>query len=122
VSPKTVSENPPSEKQITETKPEDKNADKQPDQGEIWFSVQVASSPKNKPDKSAGLQGVDSVLRLESGDRYKYVAGKFYNYDDASSYRRKISDLYPDAFVIAVKDKTIISLKAAIEEKKKLKQ
>jgi N-acetylmuramoyl-L-alanine amidase len=121
-----LSENVPSEKLITEikpeTKPEEKKNEKQTIPGEIWFSVQIASSPKNKPDKSGSLKGVEKVTILESGERYKYVAGKFYNYDDASSYRKKISDLYPDAFVIAVKDKTIISLKAAIEEKKKLKQ
>ncbi len=86
---------------------------------EIWFAVQIASSPKNKPDKSASLKGVENIIRLETGERYKYAAGKFDKYEDASSYRKKISDLYPDAFVIAVKNKTIIPLKEAIEEKKK---
>ena len=36
-----------------------------------------------------------------------------------STYRKKIEDIYPDAFVIAVKDNKILPLQQALEQEKK---
>jgi N-acetylmuramoyl-L-alanine amidase len=109
---KPVSE--PSQAQVQETKTKVVSA---PDSvSEIWFAIQIASSPKDKPKNIDALKDAGPITRLESGDRYKYVTGKYYKYDDATSYRRKISERYPDAFVIAVKGKTIIPLKDALKK------
>ena len=39
----------------------------------------------------------------------------------AVRYRKKIEDIYPDAFVIAVKDNKILPLQQALEQKKNKK-
>ena len=44
----------------------------------------------------------------------------FLSYEEASAYRKKLTTIYPDAFVIAVREKSIIPLREAIEEKKKI--
>jgi len=83
---------------------------------EIWFAIQIASSPKDKPKDIDKLKNTGPVIRVESGGRYKYITGRYNNYDDATSYRRKISDLYPDAFVVAFKGQNMISLNEALKK------
>ena len=62
------------------------------------------------------MRNAGAVSRIDAGDRFKYIAGRFINYDEATQYRRKISDLYPDAFVVAFKGQKMISLKEALKK------
>lgn len=82
---------------------------------EIWFMVQVAALPKNKAPKNTSFRGIDAITRLDAGDRYKFGAGKFSSYNDAVKYRRSLSDKYPDAFVIAVRNGRVIPLNEALK-------
>jgi N-acetylmuramoyl-L-alanine amidase len=84
--------------------------------GEIWFAVQIASAPKNSPKNINTLKNAGTVTRIDAGDRYKYISGKYNNYDDATQNRRKISDLYPDAFVVAFKGQKMIPLMEALKK------
>ncbi len=52
-------------------------------------------------------------------ERYKYATGRFGEYAEAVKYRRKIEEIYPDAFVIALKDNKILPLQQALDLKKK---
>ena len=85
---------------------------------EIFFMVQVSAVPKSKAPKQVRLKGIETFERIESGERYKYAAGKFSEFEQALTYRRTISKDYPDAFVIAVRNGKIIPLKEAVEAKK----
>ncbi len=83
---------------------------------EIWFAVQIASAPKNKPKDITSLKNAGPVIRIDTGDRYKYITGRYNNYDNATQNRRKISDLYPDAFVVAFKGQKMIPLADALKK------
>lgn len=85
---------------------------------EIYFTVQLSAVPKNKAPKQIIFKGIGSFERIESGERYKYTAGKFNEIDQALAYRRTIAKDHPDAFVIAVQNGKIIPLREAVEAKK----
>lgn len=96
---------------LSETRPEGVNDD-------IMFMVQIAAVPKSTPIGISQLRGIDTVTKIDEGERSRYAAGIFSVYDDAVKYRRNLSLRFPDAFVIAVRNKKIIPLKEAIEAKK----
>jgi N-acetylmuramoyl-L-alanine amidase len=85
---------------------------------EIYFTVQLSAVPKNKAPKQVRFKGIESFERIDSGERYKYTAGKFSEVDQALAYRRTIAKDHPDAFVIAVQNGKIIPLREAVEAKK----
>lgn len=87
----------------------------------VVFMVQIAAVPGTSRAKDEKFQGVETITRLSDGDRIKYGAGKFADYEDAVQYRRSLTSEYPDAFVIAVRDGRIIPLREAINEVKKKK-
>jgi N-acetylmuramoyl-L-alanine amidase len=82
---------------------------------DIYFTVQISAVPKSKAPKQVRFKGIESFERIESGERYKYITGKFSEIDQALSYRRTIAKDYPDAFVIAVQNGKIIPLREAVE-------
>jgi N-acetylmuramoyl-L-alanine amidase len=84
----------------------------------IYFTVQISAVPKSKAPKQIRFKGIETFDRIESGERYKYVAGKFSIIDQALAYRRTIAKDHPDAFVIAVQNGKIIPLREAVEAKK----
>ncbi|MCJ7820045.1 MAG: N-acetylmuramoyl-L-alanine amidase, partial [Bacteroidales bacterium] len=82
----------------------------------IVFMVQIAAVPKNKTSEEVSFKGIDTVTRIESGERYKYAAGRFSLFEEAVEYRRVITKDYPDAYVIAVRNGKVIPLKDAVDE------
>jgi len=88
-------------------------------EGDIFFMVQIATSSSRTAVKPENFKNVQDISELESNDRYRYAAGRFANYPDAVKYRKKLETLYPDAFVIAVKENKIVPLQQAMEQKKK---
>jgi N-acetylmuramoyl-L-alanine amidase len=87
--------------------------------GEIVFMVQIATSSSKNEIKPENFNGIRDVVEINSQDRYKYASGNFSDYSEAASYRKKIEAVYPDAFVIAVKDNKILPLQQALEQMKK---
>jgi len=85
---------------------------------EIYFTVQLSAVPKNKVPKQVRFKGIESFERIDSGERYKYTAGRFSEIDQAMAFRRTISKDHPDAFVIAIQNGKTIPLKEAVEAKK----
>jgi N-acetylmuramoyl-L-alanine amidase len=96
---------------MTETRPQEVKDD-------IMFMVQITALPKSKPASQSQLNGIDTVTRIDDGERTRYAAGVFSIYDDAVKYRRTLTLRFPDAFVIAVRNNKIIPLNEAIEAKK----
>jgi N-acetylmuramoyl-L-alanine amidase len=83
----------------------------------IIYMVQIATSGKKIEIKPSNFKNIKEIVELYSGNRFRYATGRFNDYDQAVSYRKKIENIYPDAFVIAVKDNKILPLQEALEKK-----
>jgi N-acetylmuramoyl-L-alanine amidase len=81
---------------------------------QVFFMVQISAVPRDREMSQAELSGITEVTMIDDGDRIKYAAGKFRVYDEAVEYRRTLTAKFPDAFVIAVKNGSIMPLKEAI--------
>lgn len=89
---------------------------------DIVFMVQVAAMPAGRELSQGLLKGIETITRIEDGERTKYAAGKYVLYDDALKYRRTLTGRFPDAFVIAVRNGKIMPLREAIEAQKRKQQ
>jgi N-acetylmuramoyl-L-alanine amidase len=87
-----------------------------PPKGTIIYMVQISASPKKIPLKPENFRNLNDVSELFSGGRYRYASGRFTEYDSAALYRKKVGSLYPDAFVIAVKDNKIVPLQETLDK------
>jgi N-acetylmuramoyl-L-alanine amidase len=86
---------------------------------EIIFMVQIKTSSTKTEIKPENFKGLSDIIEISTSDRFKYATGKFADYPEAAGYRKKIETMYPDAFVIAVKDNKILPLQQALEFLKK---
>jgi N-acetylmuramoyl-L-alanine amidase len=86
---------------------------------ELLFMVQVATSSVKTDINSDNFKGLTDIVEIDSPGRFKYATGRFTEYNEAVKYRKKLETIYPDAFVIAVKDNKILPLQQALEQKKK---
>jgi len=84
---------------------------------DIAFMVQIATSKSRTEIRPENFKGLKDVSEIYNPERYKYVTGKFADYKSAVEYRKKIEEIYPDAFVIAVRDNKIVPLQEALEKK-----
>lgn len=82
------------------------------------FMVQIASSSSQTEIKAENFKGLKEVIELNGQDWFKYATGRFSEFSAAVNYRKKLKDIYPDAFVIAVKDNKIVPLQQALDQKK----
>jgi len=89
--------------------------------GKIIFMVQVANSASDTEIKPGNFNGINDITELKANNRFKYATGRFDDYTEAVKLRKKIELIYPDAFVIAVKDNKILPLQQALEQKRKSK-
>jgi N-acetylmuramoyl-L-alanine amidase len=87
--------------------------------GEIFFMVQVKTSSSRTELKPENFKGLKDITEINSNDRFKYASGNFTDYSSAVEYRKKLDSVFPDAFVIAIKDNKILPLQQALEQKKK---
>ena len=85
----------------------------------IMFMVQISSSIEKKELKPKNFKGVEDVTELVAQNRYRYASGSFRKFSEAVEYRKKMSAIFPDAFVIAVRDNKILPLQQALEKKRK---
>jgi len=86
---------------------------------ELVFMVQVNTTSTRIGTDPLNFKGLTDITEINAEDRYKYATGSFKEYSEAVRYRKKIESIYPDAFVIAVKDNKILPLQQALEQKKK---
>ena len=85
----------------------------------ILYSVQVATSVKKINIKPSNFKNLKNISELVAGNRYRYASGLYENYDSAVLYRKKLEKIYPDAFVIAVRNSKIIPLQEVLDRRKK---
>lgn len=86
-----------------------------PAEAGLRFMVQITTSAYRKEIKAENFRGIADVTEFRSDDRFRYAAGNFVNYNDAVEYRKQILGLYPDAFIIAVRENKIIPLQEALD-------
>jgi len=84
----------------------------------IEFKVQVASSATKKEISPRNFRGLTDISELAAPDRYRYTSGSFTNYTEAADHRKKLETIYPDAFVVAVKDNKLVPLQQAMDQQK----
>jgi len=86
---------------------------------EIIFKVQVRTSSSRIETRPENFKSLKDITELITPGRFKYVTGSFSEYPEAVVYRKKMEAIYPDAFVIAVKNNKILPLQQALEQKRK---
>jgi N-acetylmuramoyl-L-alanine amidase len=86
--------------------------------GEIVFKVQIATSSSKTAIRPENFKGLTDVVEINIQDRFRYATGSFNDYSSAVKYRKKLDSVYPDAFVIAVKNNKILPLQQALEQNK----
>ncbi len=85
----------------------------------IIFTVQVATSVKKKDIKPSNFRNLKDISELNFGGRYRYTSGVFTDYDKAVEYRKQLETIYPDAFVVAVRNNKILPLQDVLEKNRK---
>jgi N-acetylmuramoyl-L-alanine amidase len=85
------------------------------------FMVQVVTSAKKIDIKPANFKGINDIVQLLSGSKFRYATGAFTDYSKALEYRKQIQKVYPDAYVIAVRNDKILPLREALDNKPKKK-
>lgn len=102
----------PAEKEETEKSQNRESEDN------IIFMVQIASSKKPVGIEPARFKGLKDVREIPSGNLFKYATGQSFAYQEALEKKENLKTLFPDAFIIALKNGKIIPLKEALDEKK----
>lgn len=83
--------------------------------GDLSFMVQIATSAEKLIINADNFKGLPGIIEISAQDRYKYATGKFENYQDAVTHRKSVESIFPDAFVIAVRNNKILPLQEALE-------
>ncbi len=82
----------------------------------VEFKVQIAASSKPIPPNSHTFKGLNGVTEYHVGDIYKYAVGSSPTFQEIISYSKQVKERFPDAFIIAVKNRDIIPLDEALQE------
>lgn len=83
--------------------------------GKTIFMVQIATSSKRLDIKPGKFKNLSEITEITTGNRYRYATGNFEDYSKAVEYRKEVERIYPDAFVIAVKNNKILPLQEALD-------
>lgn len=89
--------------------------------GKIIFTIQVAASAKRMEIKPGNFRNLKDISEIPDGSRYRYTSGIFFEYDKAVIYRNQLESVYPDAFVIAVRDNKKLPLQEVLDKTRKSK-
>ena len=72
------------------------------------FKVQVLTSSSKLKAGDARFKGLTGVDSYQEGGIYKYTVGASENYNEINRLRRKVSEKFPGAFIIAFKKKQLL--------------
>ena len=82
----------------------------------IFFTIQVASSGRVMKEDHEIFTMFDTVYSFKKDDSFKYTVGQFTSYGNALEYSREVRTRVNGAFVIAVKNNKIITVREALDE------
>jgi len=120
--------NQPDESQVVEENPEKEteklqyNPNVKPNAAKIRFKVQITSSSQSIPFDSEffssynNMEGFDQIEEFKVSNTYKYAVGNAYSYNEIVKINQKVKKKIPDAFIIAVKENSIIPVYQALQE------
>jgi N-acetylmuramoyl-L-alanine amidase len=81
--------------------PEDSASFQSEEAARVIYRVQFASSPEEKPVIAAEFKGLRQVWKYYQNGLYKYTAGYFRSFGEASEYRTQVINKgFKDAFVV----------------------
>lgn len=81
----------------------------------IKFSVQVAASNRPIPLSSDFFKGHNRVEEHKISDSYKYTIGESSDFNQIRKLKDKIEKDFPDAFIVAFQQDTIIPVQKALK-------
>lgn len=83
-------------------------------QDTIKFMVQISSSHNRIPLDSEFFKGHENVYEFKINQAYKYALLNSGKYDETVAYSKALQKDFPGAFIIAVKNDTIIPVQEAL--------
>jgi N-acetylmuramoyl-L-alanine amidase len=86
------------------------------DNENIIFKLQIAASKNKIPTSSSFFKGYDNVDVIKSEETYKYTIGSYKEYDKAMEKKKELKKDFPGAFIIALQNKKVISVKKALSQ------
>ncbi|MBO7468448.1 MAG: N-acetylmuramoyl-L-alanine amidase [Bacteroidaceae bacterium] len=108
----TQSKDVPKEAQIAENEQEKALTNT----SEILFKVQFLSSDKELPSGSSQFKGIKPDGFYKDNGWYRYTKGESANLAEIQQLRKKISQTFKDAFIVAFRNGERMDIKKAIEE------
>ncbi len=82
--------------------------------GKVVFKVQVGSSRNKIPLDSDFFGGIKDIEVFESDGLFRYIVGASANLADAAAMRTKLQQIFPDAFIVAVREGRLVSLQEVL--------
>ena len=83
---------------------------------DIFFSVQVAALSKHLDTRPENFNGEKNIFKMNSGNVYRYFSGKFDAYEKALEEKQRLQSKFGGAFVVAIEDGKLISVKKAMRK------
>lgn len=84
----------------------------------IVFKIQIFTSRKKLPPNAPDFKGIKEVAFYEEDGLYKYTVGAEFDYNKILNLRNEIKTKFPEAFIIAFKGNSKISVKDALKTSK----
>lgn len=81
-----------------------------------FFAVQISASKVRVPLNSKKFKGLSNVEEYRAADIFKYTVGRKVSYNEILEYSKTIKNLFPDAFIVALKDGKIVPAKEVLNE------
>lgn len=104
---------------LSANEPDTQNQNNIPDVNsnkDIYFSVQVMALKKKLDIKPENFKGEKNIFVIESNDINRYYSGKFKTMDEAIKERTRLQGKYTSAYIVAIENNKLISIKKALEE------
>jgi len=81
----------------------------------IVFKIQIAYSTKKIETKAENFDGIKNVERVEDGRYFRYFTGNAKTYEEIAELQSKIRKIVPEAYVIALNNEKLITVKDALQ-------
>ncbi len=87
----------------------------QTNKNNITFKIQIAYSTKSIDLKPENFNGIKQVEKVQDGRYYRYFTGSAKTYDEIAKLQNKIREIIPEAYVIALNNGKLITVKDALQ-------
>ncbi len=81
----------------------------------VTFKIQLAFSGKKIDTKPENFKGIKNVECVEDGRYYRYFTGNTKSYEEIAKLQKKVQKKIPDAYIIAVNNGKLITIKKALQ-------